>query len=77
MIKEKTNEKWFHEGIIEHEGGVDIMSNVRTSDTKSDKTPNKMMIASRIVERHITSGAQVNTKRHRCISSVGTSESST
>jgi hypothetical protein len=53
------------------------MSNVRTSDTKSDKTPNKMMIASRIVERHITSGAQVNTKRHRCISSVGTSESST
>jgi hypothetical protein len=56
---------------------VDGMRNVRTSDTKIDKTPNTMTILSGIVERHTISGAQVNTKLYRCISCANISENST
>lgn len=50
------------------------MRNVRMSDTKTNNTPKKMMVVSMIIERHNISGAQVNTKLHRCSNSVGTSE---
>jgi hypothetical protein len=53
------------------------MRNVRTSDTKVDKAPNKMTIPSGIVERLTMSGAQVNTKLHRCISCASISDSIT
>lgn len=56
---------------------VDRLRNVRTSDTKIDKTPNTMTILSGFVERCTISGAQVNTKLHRCISCANISESST
>jgi len=53
------------------------MCDVRASDPKINKAPNKLVIASTISKRSTISGSEVNIELHRSVNSTVISEGST